>query len=85
MDEPQPVTQVTLQQATEQMAQWFSDMKRKFHLQETTLMDLFRLQLMWAEQNARQPVPSGQELIDAIAAEVREADETITAEPATDD
>jgi len=82
MPEEQETKTQTLVGATEELVQWFADMKRKYRLSENTMLDLFRIQLMWTEQAARLPQPSGQELIDRIAEEVEaaKADE----EPAED-
>lgn len=70
--------------ATTALVKWVSQMKKQYRLQESTIMDLFRIQLMWVEQQAQQGnrPPTGQELVDAIAAEEaeRHADEVITAD-----
>jgi predicted nucleic-acid-binding protein len=67
--------------STETLVEWVSKMKRTYKLQEATIMDLFRIQLMWVEQASHQPRPTGQEMVDAIGEEQRlkrEANEVIT-------
>ena len=86
MTEEQTEKKPTIQTGTEELAGWFSYMKKTYHLQESTLMDLFRIQLMWMEQTeqrklmAEQQRKSGQQMVDEIAAEVRAADEEIKAD-----
>lgn len=65
-----------LMEATESLVEWVSTMKKKYRLTEPTIMDLFRIQLMYIEQQAQAASqPTGQEMVDAIG---READEVIT-------
>ena len=69
--------------ATEGLVEWVAAMVGTYGLSESTIMDLFRIQLMWVEQSAqRAAVKSGQDLVDEIAAEQveREANEVISGE-----
>ena len=68
--------------ATTALVAWVSEMKNQYGLEESTIMDLFRIQLMWVEQSGQQRPKTGQELVDEIAAEQaeREANEVISAD-----
>lgn len=72
--------------ATESLVEWVAVMVGTYGLSESTVMDLFRIQLMWVEQSAQRremaQMKSGQDLVDDIAAEVaaREANEVIDGE-----
>ena len=85
-DTEEEIRPSTIETETEAMAAWFAKMKQDYRLQESTLMDIFRIQLMWMEQSDRATAqaPTGQDAIDAIAREAAEAnpavDEVITAD-----
>lgn len=71
--------------ATESLVEWVSQMVEKYGLSESTIMDLFRIQLMWVEQSEQRQAamnqPSGQDLVDAIGEEQRaRANEVIAAD-----